>query len=74
MWAGTVLAALAARVARRPVRLVLTREGVYRTVGGRTRDRCSGVALGAGADGTLTALVHTSITARPARVGGLPSR
>ncbi|WP_405894411.1 hypothetical protein OG272_20975 [Streptomyces sp. NBC_00104] len=37
---GTILAALAALAARatsRPVRLVLSREAVYRTVGGRTR-------------------------------------
>ncbi|MDH2425444.1 xanthine dehydrogenase family protein molybdopterin-binding subunit [Sphaerisporangium sp. TRM90804] len=68
VWAGTVLAVLAARVAGRPVRLELTREGVYRTVGGRTPST-QRVALGARADGRLTALVHTSV-ARVGRVGG----
>jgi hypothetical protein len=36
VWAGTLLAALAAKATGRPVRLMLTREAVYRTVGGRT--------------------------------------
>ncbi|MFI5806259.1 xanthine dehydrogenase family protein molybdopterin-binding subunit [Streptomyces sp. NPDC051561] len=60
VWPGTVLAVLAARVTCRPVRLQLTREGVYRTVGGRTPST-QRVALGARADGTLTALLHTSV-------------
>jgi xanthine dehydrogenase YagR molybdenum-binding subunit len=61
VWAGTVLAAMAAKATGRPVRLMLTREAVYRTVGGRTPST-QRVALGATADGRLTALVHTSVT------------
>lgn len=69
VWAGTILAVLAARVTGRPVRLMLTREGVYRTVGGRTPST-QRVALGATRDGDLTALIHTSVT-QLGRVGGL---
>ncbi|MEU6230462.1 molybdopterin cofactor-binding domain-containing protein [Streptomyces sp. NPDC047042] len=36
MWPGTILAVPAARATSRPVRLLLSREAVYRTVGGRT--------------------------------------
>jgi len=63
IWQHHVIAAAAARLAKRPVRLVLSREGVYRIVGGRspTRQR---VALGAKSDGTLTALIHTGVTAK----------
>lgn len=68
VWPGTVLAVLAARVVGRPVRLALTREGVYRTVGGRAPS-VQRVALGAAADGGLTAVVHTSVT-RLGRAGG----
>ncbi|MEV5716771.1 xanthine dehydrogenase family protein molybdopterin-binding subunit [Amycolatopsis mediterranei] len=72
LWPGTILAALAARATGRPVRLALTREGVYRTVGGRTPST-QRVALGADTDGKLTALVHTSVT-RTGRVGGVPEQ
>lgn len=68
VWPGTILAALAARVTQKPVRLMLTREGVYRTVGGRTPSS-QRVALGAEPDGRLTALIHTSVT-QLGRVGG----
>lgn len=61
VWPGTILAALAARVTGRPVRLMLSREGVYRTVGGRTPST-QRVALGADRDGQLKALIHTSVT------------
>jgi xanthine dehydrogenase YagR molybdenum-binding subunit len=69
VWPGTILAVLAARVTGRPVRLMLTREGVYRTVGGRTPST-QRVALGADRDGDLTALIHTSVT-QMGRVGGV---
>ncbi len=68
VWAGTVLAALAARVTDRPVRLALTREAVFRTVGGRSAT-LQRVALGADPDGRLTALVHTGVS-RVGRTGG----
>jgi xanthine dehydrogenase YagR molybdenum-binding subunit len=68
-WAGTLLAVLAARVTGRPVRLALTREGVYHTVGGRSPS-VQRVALGADKTGRLTALLHTG-TYRTGKVGGM---
>ncbi|GAA2113601.1 xanthine dehydrogenase family protein molybdopterin-binding subunit [Actinomadura alba] len=72
VWPGTILTVLAARVTGRPVRMMLTREGVYRTVGGRTPST-QRMALGADADGRLTALIHTSVT-QVGRVGGGPEQ
>ena len=69
-WAGVLLAALAARATGRAVRLALTRAGVYHTVGGRTAST-QRVALGAEAQGRLTALIHTSVS-RTGVVGGMP--
>lgn len=69
VWAGTILTVLAARVVQRPIRMMLTREGVYRTVGGRTPST-QRVALGADRDGQLTALIHTSV-AQVSHVGGM---
>ncbi|WP_395396269.1 xanthine dehydrogenase family protein molybdopterin-binding subunit (plasmid) [Novosphingobium sp. BL-8A] len=65
LWQHQVLAAMAAKQCGRPVRLVLSREGVYRVVGGRspTEQR---VALGADRDGRLTALIHTGLTVKTA--------
>ncbi|WP_395332059.1 xanthine dehydrogenase family protein molybdopterin-binding subunit [Novosphingobium sp. BL-8H] len=65
LWQHQVLAAMAARMCGRPVRLVLSREGVYRVVGGRspTEQR---VALGADRDGRLKALIHTGLTVKTA--------
>jgi xanthine dehydrogenase YagR molybdenum-binding subunit len=68
LWPGTILAVLAARVTRRPVKLVLSREGVFRAVGGRT-PTVQRVALGAEADGTLTSLIHSSVVLN-GRIGG----
>ena len=62
MWGHVPLCALAARVVGLPVKLVLSREGVYRCVGGRTPSR-QRVALGAHADGKFAALIHTGVTA-----------
>lgn len=63
LWQHQILASAASKFAGRPVRLALSREGVYRVVGGRslTEQR---VALGAGSDGKLTALIHTGTTAK----------
>ena len=65
LWQHQVLAAAASKLAERPVRLVLSREGVYRIVGGRslTEQR---IALGADGDGRLKALVHQGTTAKTA--------
>jgi xanthine dehydrogenase YagR molybdenum-binding subunit len=60
LWHHQILAAAAARLARRPVRCALSREGVYRTVGGRTQTE-QRVAIGADVDGRFTALIHTGI-------------
>jgi xanthine dehydrogenase YagR molybdenum-binding subunit len=62
VWQHQVLAAAAAKLAQRPVRITLSREGVFRIVGGRTLTE-QRVALGAQADGTLDALIHTGTVA-----------
>ena len=62
LWQHQVLAAAAAKLARRPVRLALSREGVYRIVGGRTCTE-QRVAIGAQADGRFDALIHTGVVA-----------
>ncbi len=66
LWQYHILAAAAARLANRPVRMALTREGVYRICGGRapTRQR---VALAARLDGGLTALIHSGTTMKIAQ-------
>ena len=61
-WSNTPLCVAAAKVINRPVKLVLSREGTFRMVGGRTLSE-QHVALGARKDGRLTALVHTGLTA-----------
>jgi len=58
LWSHQILAAAAAKLAERPVRMVLSREGVYRTVGGRAETEQK-VALGTDADGKLQSLQHT---------------
>ncbi len=65
LWSHHVLAAAAARLAQRPVRMTLPRDGVFKIVGGRTTTE-QRVALGARADGTLEALIHTGVAAMTA--------
>jgi len=62
LWQHQILAAAAAKLAGRPVRIVLSREGVYRVIGGRTRTE-QRVAIGAQADGRFDALIHTGVVA-----------
>ncbi|HEY1777457.1 MAG TPA: xanthine dehydrogenase family protein molybdopterin-binding subunit [Solirubrobacteraceae bacterium] len=62
LWSHHLLAAAASKLAGRPVRLTLSREGVYRLVGGRTNTE-QRVAIGADDDGRFTALIHTGISA-----------
>ena len=62
LWAHQVLAAAASKMADRPVRLVLSREGVYRTVGGRTTTQ-QRVAIAADAEGHFQSLIHTGVAA-----------
>ena len=63
LWQYHVIAAAAAKLSGRPVRMNVTREGVFRMCGGRapTEQR---VALGADRDGRLQALIHTGVTAK----------
>lgn len=58
-WSHQILAAMAARAARRPVKLSLTRRQMFGPVGGRAHTE-QRVALGATRDGTLTAIRHES--------------
>jgi xanthine dehydrogenase YagR molybdenum-binding subunit len=62
VWQHQVLAAAASKLAGRPVRIALSREGVYRLVGGRTLTE-QRVAIGAGADGRFDAIIHTGVVA-----------
>jgi xanthine dehydrogenase YagR molybdenum-binding subunit len=62
LWDHQIIAAAAARIVQRPVRMTLSREGVYRVVGGRTLTE-QRVAIGAQPDGTFDALVHTGTVA-----------
>jgi xanthine dehydrogenase YagR molybdenum-binding subunit len=62
VWSHHILAIAAAKISQRPVRVVLTRAGVFRTTGGRTTTE-QRVALGSKSDGTLAALIHTGVAA-----------
>ena len=62
LWSHQILAVAASKLSGRPVRAALSREGVFRIAGGRTTTE-QRVALGAKADGTLAALIHTGIVA-----------
>ena len=62
LWQHQVLAAAAAKLSGRPVRIMLSREGVYRIVGGRTITE-QRVAIGAQEDGIFDALIHTGTVA-----------
>ena len=62
LWNYTPLCAAAAKALKRPVKLSLSREGVFRIIGGRTLAE-QRIALGARKDGKLSALLHTCITA-----------
>jgi xanthine dehydrogenase YagR molybdenum-binding subunit len=59
-WSHVVLAAMAAREVRRPVKLALTRPQMFGPVGQRSQTRQT-IALGARRDGTLTALRHDTL-------------
>lgn len=63
LWQHQILAAAAAKMAARPVRINLSREGVYRIIGGRSETE-QRVALGSDRDGKLTALIHNGVTAK----------
>jgi len=62
LWSHHLLGAAASKLAGRAVRVTLSREGVYRLIGGRTNTE-QRVAIGADDDGRFTALIHTGISA-----------
>jgi hypothetical protein len=62
VWPHTLLAALAAKVGGRPVKLQLTRAQMYSMVGHQAAT-IQTIALGAQLDGTLTGIRHESISA-----------
>jgi xanthine dehydrogenase YagR molybdenum-binding subunit len=61
LWQHQVLGAAASKLAARPVRIALSREGVYRVVGGRSLTE-QHVAIGAQQDGHFTSILHTGVT------------
>jgi len=62
LWSHHLIGAAASKLARRPVRITLSREGVYRLVGGRTNTE-QRVAIGAADEGRFKALIHTGLSA-----------
>src|SRR6201995_4663291 len=62
LWAHHLIGAAASKLAGRPVRVTLSREGVYRLVGGRTNTE-QRVAIGADGEGRFKSLIHTGISA-----------
>jgi xanthine dehydrogenase YagR molybdenum-binding subunit len=62
LWQHQVLGAAAAKLSGRPVRIALSREGVYRMIGGRSLTE-QHVAIGAHDDGGFTSIIHTGVTA-----------
>jgi xanthine dehydrogenase YagR molybdenum-binding subunit len=62
LWQHQILAAAASKLAGRPVRLMLSREGVYRIVGGRTLTE-QRMAIGATEDGRFDAIIQTGVVA-----------
>jgi xanthine dehydrogenase YagR molybdenum-binding subunit len=63
LWPYSQLCVLAARITRRPVRLTLTRAGVFRIVGGRTPSQ-QRVAIAAEPSGKFSAFIHEGVTAQ----------
>jgi len=59
VWPHVTLAALAARITKRPVKLVLTRAQMFTSVGHRP-NTIQQVSLGASRDGQLTAIDHVA--------------
>jgi xanthine dehydrogenase YagR molybdenum-binding subunit len=64
LWDHQIIAPAVARMTGRPVRLTLSREGVYRMIGGRSPAE-QRVALAADADGKFVALIHTGYSVMP---------
>ena len=64
VWPHTLLAALAAKMLNRPVRVQLTRAQMYSMVGHQPAT-IQTIALGAGQDGVLSGIRHDSISPTP---------
>lgn len=64
LWDHQILGVAAAKLAGRPVRIALSRASMHRLIGGRTQTE-QRVALGADADGKLTALLHHGYGVKP---------
>jgi xanthine dehydrogenase YagR molybdenum-binding subunit len=62
VWVNTMVCVMAAKETRRPVKLALSHNGVFRTVGGRTPSE-QRVAIGADEKGKFMSLIHTGFTA-----------
>lgn len=62
VWDYQLACVAAAKIAKRPVKMVLSREGVFRMVGWRTPSE-QRVALAAEKDGKFTAVIQSGITA-----------
>src|SRR5688572_3623640 len=60
-WGNVIIAAIAARVVNRPVKLALTRQNMFNSVGLRQRNR-QRLRIAATGDGKLTALAHETVT------------
>ena len=60
-WGNVIIAAMAARVINRPVKLALTRQNMFNSVGLRQRNR-QRLRIAASKDGKLTALSHDTQT------------
>lgn len=60
VWRHHLLAAAASKMSGRPVRIMLSREGVCRAVGGRTTTE-QRVAIGADRDGRFVSLIHSGL-------------
>ena len=61
VWPHVPLAVLAARITRRPVKLVLTRAQMFTSIGHRP-NTVQQLSLGASRDGQLTAIEHVSLS------------
>jgi xanthine dehydrogenase YagR molybdenum-binding subunit len=66
-WAHPLIAAMAAKVTNRPVKLVLTREQMFTSCGHRSETR-QRVRIGASREGKMTAVLH-DVLAESSRVG-----
>ncbi|MGZ9809617.1 xanthine dehydrogenase family protein molybdopterin-binding subunit [Pseudoroseicyclus sp. H15] len=63
-WDHQIIAVAAARMVGRPLRLMLTREGTYRMIGGRSQTE-QRVAIGADEEGHFASLIHTGYSVMP---------